>query len=1228
MNRLRRFFSMIMVLVMVLSLTPMNVEAATVKLNKTKVTTYVGKTVSLKVKGTKNKVKWSSSNKKVAKVTSKGKVTAKKSGTAKITAKVNNKKLTCKVTVKNPYLNENDISLKQGDTFTLNLTGSKAKVWSSSNVKVATVDTKGKVSAIGIGTTIIKVKAANKKSYSCTVTVTEAEKEPEPEPHKHNYIGSVTKESTCKEEGIITYTCSCGDAYTKTIEKVDHIFGENVNTKVVSCTEDGENSSICTVCGYVEVTIIESPGHSMVDGICTICGYDENKYIHKHQYSISEIYEATCVEEGTTMYICECGDSYSEVIPTIDHTPSDWIIDKEATCKENGAKYKECTICQSILENKVVEKVDHNMVDGKCSNCDYEEIEDHTHNYVGKVTKESTCKVEGIITYLCECGDTYTEPIEMKNHISSNWITDKEATCKENGSKHKECTICKSVLETETIKKITHNMVDGKCNECGYEEAVHTHSYVATETKSATCVKEGVITYECECGDSYSETIPTIDHTSSDWIISKEVTCTTNGSRYKECEICKEVLESETIISNGHNYVDTIIEPTCTDMGYTIHVCSGCDDNYIDSFKDPIIHIYKGEVTKAATCKNEGEITYSCVCGVSYTEPIEKVEHIESDWIVYVDSTCTQKGLKYKECTICKKELETEYINEKEHIESDWIVIQESTCSEKGSRYKECDVCHGIMESEEIELKEHTPSDWIVVKEAICTNPGEKKKECEVCHKVLDIQNIEMLAHTPSEWIVDLEPTCEDKGSKHTECVVCGEYLETKSIEEKGHISTDWIVVKEATCTNPGEKKKECEVCHKTIEIGTVEKKGHTPSEWIVDIEPTCEEQGSKHTECVVCGEYLETKSIELKGHTPSEWIVVKEATCTNLGEQYKECVECQHILDVKTISMIDHDYEDKIVEPTCTEYGYTIHTCSLCGDSYQDSYTEKIEHTLSDWIVSQESTCTENGAKYQECTICGKVCEEGTIAKLGHNYKEISYSEPTCTKDGVQMYECSNCHDIKTTTIEATGHTHGHFVETIAPVDFETFGSANMVCPTCEEVLYADLTAVLIDLGNDETTTIYGYYDYDEAYKNFELTLDYKKTHTDSDGESLYDEEYGFEWDEEMYNFSCIRCAEEVYMVDTYTTNYKFPVDENGNELMDLHTRPNGGDGPGSENAIECGGMSAEYALQSWLDSPGHKYAIEQMCWNRISVAVFKGWSSQYNTFIQIWIQNYARTL
>lgn len=78
-------------------------EAKTSKprLNKKKVTLYVGKSVRLKVKGTKKKAKWKSSNKKVAVVSSKGKVSAKKKGTARITAKVGKKKLVCRVTVKN-----------------------------------------------------------------------------------------------------------------------------------------------------------------------------------------------------------------------------------------------------------------------------------------------------------------------------------------------------------------------------------------------------------------------------------------------------------------------------------------------------------------------------------------------------------------------------------------------------------------------------------------------------------------------------------------------------------------------------------------------------------------------------------------------------------------------------------------------------------------------------------------------------------------------------------------------------------------------------------------------------------------------------------------------------------------------------------------------------------------------------------------------------------------------
>ena len=94
----KKLLLLIIMLLTVMALS--NTANAAVKLNKKKVTLTVGKTVQLKVKGTKAKVKWSSSNKKIAAVSKKGKVKAKKAGKATITAKVGKKKYKCRVTVK------------------------------------------------------------------------------------------------------------------------------------------------------------------------------------------------------------------------------------------------------------------------------------------------------------------------------------------------------------------------------------------------------------------------------------------------------------------------------------------------------------------------------------------------------------------------------------------------------------------------------------------------------------------------------------------------------------------------------------------------------------------------------------------------------------------------------------------------------------------------------------------------------------------------------------------------------------------------------------------------------------------------------------------------------------------------------------------------------------------------------------------------------------------------
>lgn len=124
MKHLKRFsFMLVIMLVLSMMIIPAPVDAATVKLNKSKITLEVGKTTTLKITGTKKKPTWKSSNKKVATVNG-GKVTAKKKGTATIAATVGKKKYTCKVTVKSvDYSNwvsfrTNDFSLVRSGILT------------------------------------------------------------------------------------------------------------------------------------------------------------------------------------------------------------------------------------------------------------------------------------------------------------------------------------------------------------------------------------------------------------------------------------------------------------------------------------------------------------------------------------------------------------------------------------------------------------------------------------------------------------------------------------------------------------------------------------------------------------------------------------------------------------------------------------------------------------------------------------------------------------------------------------------------------------------------------------------------------------------------------------------------------------------------------------------------------------------------------------------------------
>ena len=182
MKRIKKL-SVMLLCCLLLSVIAMPVSASAAKLNKKSISLNVGKTYTLKASGTKGKITWTSSKKSVATVSSKGVVKAKKKGTAVITAKYRKKKLTCKVTVKQPVksikLNKTSATLKKGKSLTLKATispssaNNKAVTWSSSNKKVATVSSKGVVKAVGNGTATItvKVKDGSGKKATCKITV-------------------------------------------------------------------------------------------------------------------------------------------------------------------------------------------------------------------------------------------------------------------------------------------------------------------------------------------------------------------------------------------------------------------------------------------------------------------------------------------------------------------------------------------------------------------------------------------------------------------------------------------------------------------------------------------------------------------------------------------------------------------------------------------------------------------------------------------------------------------------------------------------------------------------------------------------------------------------------------------------------------------------------------------------------------------------------------------------
>ena len=151
-----------------------SVRTKPIKINRSSVLLVKGQTFKLRIRNAAQKVNWSSTKKSVATVSATGKVLARKKGKANIVARAGNQQKKCLVTVEEPKLNTNQISMELSETKQLKLSGCHHSVkWTTSDGSVAKVS-KGKITAKGVGTARIQAKVHG-KVYTCKVTVKKPE---------------------------------------------------------------------------------------------------------------------------------------------------------------------------------------------------------------------------------------------------------------------------------------------------------------------------------------------------------------------------------------------------------------------------------------------------------------------------------------------------------------------------------------------------------------------------------------------------------------------------------------------------------------------------------------------------------------------------------------------------------------------------------------------------------------------------------------------------------------------------------------------------------------------------------------------------------------------------------------------------------------------------------------------------------------------------------------------
>ena len=199
--------------------------------------------------------------------------------------------------------------------------------------------------------------------------------------------------------------------------------------------------------------------------------------------------------------------------------------------------------------------------------------------------------------------------------------------------------------------------------------------------------------------------IPKVDH---DYIVSSRVepTCIKEGVVIYECRFCHEE-KSETLSALGHNYLVKTTKATCTEDGLSIYTCSRCKNSY-EKVLEKLGHDYKETVLSEPTCTKEGEIEHKCKrCEDTYIEKTKALGHTLGEYVTVKEPNCIEDGLKQAECSVCHEfdKITLPALGHK--YPEEWTLIKKASIFKEGLEEKTCEECGEVIE--QVVPKEEVP---------------------------------------------------------------------------------------------------------------------------------------------------------------------------------------------------------------------------------------------------------------------------------------------------------------------------------------------------------------------------------------------------------------------------------------------------------------------------------------------------------------------------------------